>query len=304
MVTLALFLTLTLAATPLRPAPAAPPAPPALAVRPAQALLDAVVDVAWLRAHLHDAGLVVLHVGPPDAYARAHIPGARLMQVSAITTRTDTLALELPPVEDLVRVFEAFGVSDSSRIVLYWDADWVPPTTRVWFTLDRLGLAERASILDGGLAAWEAAGGTVTDEAPPPATPGRLTARPRAVTVEMAWLAQHLEDPQVVVVDTREPRYWDGSDAGSQPRAGRIPGARNVPYSSLIRDGRLLDLQAADRLLRAAGAGPGKRIVSYCHAGQQATVVYFAARRLGYDVRLYDGSFQQWSRHGELPVAR
>jgi thiosulfate/3-mercaptopyruvate sulfurtransferase len=180
----------------------------------------------------------------------------------------------------------------------------VPPTTRVWFTLDRLGLGERTSILDGGLAAWRAAGGAVTDEIPPPARPGRLTARPRAVTVELAWLAEHLEDPQVVVVDTREPRFWNGSDAGSQPRAGRIPGAKNVPYSSLIRGGRLLDLPAAEQLLRAAGAGPGKRVVPYCHAGQQATVVYFAARRLGYDVRLYDGSFQQWSRHTELPVAR
>lgn len=294
MVTLALTLMLSVAAPPLRP-PAA---------RPAPALPDAIVDAAWLQAHLHDAGLVLLHVGPPDGYARAHIPGARLVQVSAITTRTDTLALELPPVEDLVRAFQALGVTDGSRIVLYWDADWLPPTTRVWFTLDRLGLAERASILDGGLAAWQAAGGAVTAVVPAPAAPGRLTARPRVVTVELAWLARHLEDRQVVVVDTREPRFWDGSDAGSQPRAGRIPGAKNVPFSRLIRGGRLLALPAAEQLLRGAGAGPGKRIVPYCHAGQQATVVYFTARRLGYDVRLYDGSFQQWSRHAELPVAR
>jgi thiosulfate/3-mercaptopyruvate sulfurtransferase len=289
-----LFLMLTLAGTPL-PVPTAHPAP---------ALPNAVVDAAWLQAHLHDAGLVLLEVGPPNAYVRAHIPGARLVQIDAITTRMDTLAMELPPVADLVQVFRAWGVTDNSRIVLYWDADWVPPTTRVWFTLDRLGLAERTSILDGGLAAWQAAGGAVTGAAPPPATPGRLTAHPRVVTVDMKWVAAHLEDPKVVVVDTREPRFWNGSDAGSQPRAGRIPGAKNVPYSSLIRDGRLLDLPAAERLLRDAGAGPGKRIVPYCHAGGQATVVYFAARRLGYDVRLFDGSFQQWSRHTEVPVAR
>jgi thiosulfate/3-mercaptopyruvate sulfurtransferase len=243
-------------------------------------------------------------VGPPDAYARAHIPGARLVLINAITTRTDTLALELPPVADLVRAFQALGVTDESRVVLYWDAGWVPPTTRVWFTLDRLGLADRASILDGGLAAWQAAGGAVTDVVPRPPAPGRLTAHPRPVTVTMEWVAAHLRDPKVVVLDTREPRYFDGSDAGSQPRAGHIPGARNLPFSRLISDGRLLDLATAGQLLRDAGADPGKRVVPYCHGGQQATVAYFDARRLGYDVRLYDGSFQQWSRHTEVPVAR
>jgi thiosulfate/3-mercaptopyruvate sulfurtransferase len=282
--------------------------PPALGAAPAggqrSPLPDALVDAGWLKAHLHDPGLVLLHVGPPDAYARAHIPGARLVSLSAITTRTDTLALELPPVPDLVRAFQHWGVTDGARVVLYWDADWVPPTTRVWFTLDRLGLAARASILDGGLAAWVAADGAVTADLPAAAVPGRLTPRPRPATVTLTWLAQHLHDPNVVVLDTREPRYWNGSDAGSQPRAGRIPGAKNVPFSSLLREGRMLELPAADRLLRDAGAGPGKRLVTYCHAGQQATVVYFAARRLGYDVRLYDGSFQQWSRHTELPVAR
>jgi thiosulfate/3-mercaptopyruvate sulfurtransferase len=271
---------------------------------PQPQLPKAVVDAAWLQAHLHDAGLVLLHVGPPDGYARAHIPGARLVRMDAITTGTDTLALELPPVDDLVQAFQALGVTDDSRVVLYWDADWVPPTTRVWFTLDRLGLAERAAILDGGLAAWQAAGGAVTAEVPPTVGPGPLTARPRSVTVDLEWLAGHLRDAKVVVLDTREPRFWDGSDAGSQPRAGRIPGALNVPYSSLLHDGLLLELAAADSLLRAAGAGPGKRVVTYCHRGQQATVAYFTARRLGYDVRLFDGSFQQWSRHTELPIAR
>jgi thiosulfate/3-mercaptopyruvate sulfurtransferase len=295
---LRLCLTLILAGPAVRPAAVAtfpdrgPPLPQAL------------VDVAWLQAHLQDPALVLLHVGPPEGYARAHIPGARLVLISAITTRTDTLALELPPVADLVRAFQALGVTDESHVVLYWDAGWVPPTTRVWFTLDRLGLGDRASILDGGLAAWQAAGGAVTTAVRGAPAPGRLTPHPRPVTVSMDWVAAHLQDPKVVVLDTRESRYFDGSDAGSQPRAGHIPGAHNLPFSRLIQDGRLLDLATAGRLLRDAGAGPGKRVVPYCHGGQQATVAYFDARRLGYDVRLYDGSFQQWSRHTEVPVAR
>ena len=58
---------------------------------------------------------------------------------------------------------------------------------------------------------------------------------------------------------------------------------------------------AASALAEALG-GAGKTVVSYCHIGQQATVLYFVARTLGLDVRLYDGSFQDWSSRPELPV--
>jgi thiosulfate/3-mercaptopyruvate sulfurtransferase len=56
--------------------------------------------------------------------------------------------------------------------------------------------------------------------------------------------------------------------------------------------------------LAAAGAKPGDRVVSYCHIGQQATVVYFAARYLGYDARLFDGSFEDWNAHTDWPVEK
>jgi thiosulfate/3-mercaptopyruvate sulfurtransferase len=55
-------------------------------------------------------------------------------------------------------------------------------------------------------------------------------------------------------------------------------------------------------MFRDAGIQPGDRVVAYCHIGQQATVVYFVARYLGYDARLYDGSWEDWSAHTELPV--
>ncbi len=61
------------------------------------------------------------------------------------------------------------------------------------------------------------------------------------------------------------------------------------------------EVQTAD-LFKAAGIKPGDTVVSYCHVGQQATVVYFAARRLGYAARLYDGSWDEWSRKSDLPV--
>ena len=85
------------------------------------------------------------------------------------------------------------------------------------------------------------------------------------------------------------------------PRAGRIPGAVNVPYPSLLTKDRKLLPEAE---LKAKLGAPAKELVTYCHIGQQATVAYFTARYLGLKPKLYDGSFQDWSSRPDLPVAK
>ena len=82
-----------------------------------------------------------------------------------------------------------------------------------------------------------------------------------------------------------------------------MPGAKNLPFNTLIDDRGTFKARATlEQMLDAAGATPDKRVISYCHVGQQATVVYFAARLLGRDVRLYDGSWDEWSRLTEMPI--
>jgi thiosulfate/3-mercaptopyruvate sulfurtransferase len=200
-------------------------------------------------------------------------------------------------VDVLQRAFGAVGVTDTSRIIVYAGNSSVQAATRVWFTLDYLGAAERASLLDGGLAAWRAEGRAVSKETPV-VTATAFTARPRPELVVSAdWIRSRLADPAVVLIDARTGEYYSGADAGSMPRAGRIPGAKNVPFSSVFgADGKL---KSREELSRMIGAKP---VVSYCHIGLQATVVYFVARYLGLDARLYDGSFQEWSARTELPV--
>jgi len=86
-------------------------------------------------------------------------------------------------------------------------------------------------------------------------------------------------------------------------REGHVPSARNLPFNTLIDDrGAFKSRATLEAMLDAAGATTGKRVVSYCHIGQQATLVYFTARLLGRDARLYDGSWDEWSRRSELPI--
>ena len=257
-----------------------------------------LVSTDWLAAHLHDDSLVILHVGSPKDYDAGHIPGARLVTLADISITDDQgLRLQLPPVPALEAAFARLGVTGRSRIIVYAGTESVQSATRVWFTLDYLGLGGRSSLLDGGLALWHSEGKPSTAEAPPPAS-GSFTPHPspdRVVTAD--WVRAHLDDKTVQILDARTPEFYTGASAGNMPRAGHIPGARNVPYPSVFDEHGKLKPEPVLRGMLAP-----RTTVSYCHIGQQATVLYFVARYLGLDARLYDGSFQEWSRRTDLPV--
>jgi thiosulfate/3-mercaptopyruvate sulfurtransferase len=132
---------------------------------------------------------------------------------------------------------------------------------------------------------------------------GRLAPlRTRPIVVTAEWVRDHARDPGNRLIDARAPIFYDGPPHGDH-RAGHIPGARNLPFSEVANDSLLFRRGAEMRaFFDAAGVQPGDTVVAYCHIGQQATAVLFAARTLGHPVRLYDGSFEDWSRRAELPV--
>jgi thiosulfate/3-mercaptopyruvate sulfurtransferase len=269
-----------------------------------------VVDGAWLKAHLADPDLVLLHVGDKAEYEAAHIPGARFVSLNDISISDHSghgLMLEMPPAEDLRHRLEALGISDKSRVVVYYGKDWVSPSTRVMFTLDYAGLGARSSLLDGGQDAWVRAGGAVTKEATAAKT-GTLSAlKLRPIVVDAATVKARLGTPGVAVVDGRDAAFYDGVETGGahgqQHRTGHIRGALSIPFTS-ITDDRLLIKSDAElaAIFAKAGVKANDTVIGYCHIGQQTTAMLFAARTLGHPVLLYDGSFEDWSRHTDYPV--
>jgi thiosulfate/3-mercaptopyruvate sulfurtransferase len=274
---------------------------------------EMLVTPSWLAEHRGEKNLVLLHVGVPADFEKEHIPGAIPVnpQDLAIPRVEGALILQLLPPDQLRARLEGLGIGDDSRVVIYFAKDWVSPTTRVYFSLDLAGLGDKASILDGGMPAWKDAGGTVVASSADPASavqrkPGKITARPHPELVaDLEFVKANLTSSGIAIVDSRNTKFFDGSDPGSMPRAGHIPGAHSLPFDTLVtEDNRMKSPAETAKVLEAAGIKPGDTLVSYCHIGQQATVVYFAAKRLGYKALLYDGSWDEWSRKNDLPVEK
>src|ERR1051326_1864011 len=265
-----------------------------------------IVSTEWLAEPLRDDSLVLLQVGDRKEFDAEHIPGAQFIQLADISVRANGLILELPPVDQLKATFEKLGVNDKSRIVIYFSKDWITPTARVFMTLDYLGLGDRTSILDGGLPAWRAENKPVTAVLPQP-KPGHFTPAPKSkLVVDADWVKANLNKPGVVILDARASKFYTGEEAGQMPRAGHIPSAKNIPFSSLVEDSsnKFKSVAALRSLFIAAGVKQNDSVATYCHIGQQASLLYFVARYLGYEAHLYDGSFQDWSNRQDLPVEK
>ena len=229
--------------------------------------------------------------------------------LATFSVERDGIPNEFPPADSMEAMLEAAGVG-GERVLIVGDPI---PAGRAWAALDYLGLGERAALLDGGPAALATAP-SVGPSAGAAATTPAATARAdleadvrEDMIVDAAWVHDRLDDPAIAILDARPPAEFSGETPGDGiDRPGHIPGARNVFWQTLVESAdnpRLRDEAQLRQIFEQAGVGPDDTIVAYCRTGGQASFLYTVARHLGYDVKLYDGSFIDWSRT-DYPVER
>ena len=268
---------------------------------PAESLL---VSATWLKAHLRDPELVIVNIDHRmDTTTPRVIPGSVMLDYMAITRRVGNVGTELPTPEALQGLIAAAGISNTSRVVVYSQDPIM--AARGFMTLEVAGL-DRVHVLNGGPAAWRAAGGTL--EAPRPAPrPGNFTIRWRPnVVVDAEWVRAHLDDAKVALLDTRTPGEYTGTgERHGIPSEGHLAGAHLLIWEELFQpDTQTFKPRSVlEAMYRERGAEPGKTVVTYCYLGYRASLSYFVARYLGHDARFYDGSYMDWSER-KFPLVK
>jgi thiosulfate/3-mercaptopyruvate sulfurtransferase len=264
------------------------------------------VTTQWLADHSNDSDLVILQTAfSKKEYQFAHVPGARFLWFSWLAPNTPDLSTEMPELNDAKNILEQLGISEHSRIVIVFGGSNVTTTTRMLLAFSYFGFGDRVGILDGGFEMWKSEKRPISKDAPKiRRTSLQISVRPEVIT-SADWVKAHLASPNVAIIDARLKNFYDGN-GGGVARTGHIKGARNIPFTTLVDStNRILPIMELQKLFDGAGVKKGDTVVTYCHTGQQATLVYTAARYLGYHAIVYDGCFEDWNvRDDSYPVEK
>lgn len=269
----------------------------------ASAQADILVTPEWLNSKLDDPRMVLIQVNYIKLdYNKEHIRGAKYLWPGSLAPDSPEGHFNVPDTKQATQVLQDLGINNDSYIVIYHVRNEVTVTARMFLTFEHLGFKGKVFFLNGGLDEWKNAGLPITKEIPS-ARKGNVRIQPGNLIVDKDYVLKSLQSPKSVVVDARMKKFYDGEPTGN-PRDGHITGAKNIPYPDLVNKANKVKPLDSLRTYFSPVATPEKELVTYCFIGQTASVVYLAGRALGYDMKLYDGSLQEWSRLDELPMEK
>jgi thiosulfate/3-mercaptopyruvate sulfurtransferase len=283
-------------------------------------MTDTLITVAQLAAQLGAADLAIVDCRfdlarpqwGPAAYAEGHIPGAGYANLDRDLSGPvgpGTGRHPLPAAAAFAARDAAHGIGGAIRVLAY-DQGNGAFAARLWWLLRWLG-HPRVAVLDGGLAAWRAAGLPLEAGAGPGAahrSPRSFSARPdRRAWLSVDEVLRGREAGTIHLVDARAADRFAGENETIDPVAGHVPGAVNHPFARNVdAEGRFLPAAELRSRWNATLAGrPASTVVSMCGSGVTACHNLLALEHAGFTgARLYAGSWSEWIRDPSHAVAR
>ncbi|QCA03557.1 3-mercaptopyruvate sulfurtransferase [Pantoea vagans] len=270
----------------------------------------------WLQEHYNDERLQVLDARllPPGMeavrdvqaeYLAGHLPDAPYFDIEALSDHTSPYPHMLPRAETFAVAMRELGVSSDKHLVVY-DEGNLFSAPRAWWMLKTFGVAQ-VSILAGGLQGWKEAGfALATGDVNLPE--GEFEAHAdesRVKRLTDVLLISHEGGAQIV--DARAANRFNAEVDEPRPglHRGHIPNSLNVPWNTLVEQGKLKPEAELRRLFADAGVDITQPVVASCGSGVTAVVLILALTALGArDVTLYDGSWGEWGSRDDLPIAK
>lgn len=235
-------------------------------------------------------------------HQQGHIPGAQYLDMETQLSGAKGAhggRHPLPSADDFTQLMQRSGVNKDSLVIAY-DDNRLAGAARLWWLLQYFG-HKNIRVLNGGIKSWLAGGYALTQEtASPP--PGNFEAQPQATQIrDYTWVSSHLNDPQVQIIDSREPARYQGLEEPIDPVAGHIPGALNYPWVEVSNDQGIAYPDSQQRE-RWQALDRTKETLVYCGSGITASVNLLALKLAGIEqAKLYPGSWSDWCSYPESP---
>ena len=254
-----------------------------------------IVESQWVAERLGGAEILLVDPRRPMKYLSGHLPGAINVPVYQ-AFGPDGRLLEADALADFLG---RSGVSDSTAAVLYDSPEGQNAAMLAWI-LEYLGHTN-ICVMDALFEAWKAEGREVLYK-PVAAGAARFNAK---VNPAIRATLDLVRNPGHSLIDFRSREEFSGERTVGDDSPGHIPGAVNLVWRDLSDPpGRILKPAGEiEHMLTVAGVAPGAPLIAYCRSGPRAALGYLALRELGREVRLFDGSYAQWSRAG-LPAEK
>ncbi len=275
-------------------------------------MIPSLVSVTWLKEHLKDENLIILDASIKSVsnvqpeFAKFQIKEARFFDIKkTFSNPLSNLPNTLPNAKQFTIEAQKLGIHKNSLLVIY-DNLGVYSSPRAWWMFKTMG-HQQVAVLNGGLSAWKNAG-FACETLPKQKRQyslGNFEANlNHSLVKNQEEILANITTQKVVVIDARSKGRFDGvlKEPRKNMRSGHIPNSKNLPYKTLLKDGKFLSKEKLKTLFNNLNI-KNKPLIFTCGSGITACILFLASQQiLNNEKAIYDGSWADWGQNKLLPI--